>query len=71
MNVLARLPDPEHCRLCHGDSQVIDSKPHPGYRYRRHECLECGYRWSTYQIKIDPRRLSFKVTVTQPSTSQV
>ena len=61
-----QLPDPEKCKRCQSDSKVIDSRPFPGYRYRRHECLSCGFRWPTYQMVISPHRITFKVRVNLP-----
>ena len=53
-----RLPDPEDCRTCHCKGRVIDSRRRRGYRRRRHECPACGHRWSTYQTRLNPRRVS-------------
>ena len=42
----AEIPAAE-CRLCHGNSKVIDTASTPGPIRRRRECLSCGHRWTT------------------------
>lgn len=40
------------CPNCHEqDSKVVDSRPHDGGKSirRRRECLNCGYRFNTYE----------------------
>lgn len=36
---------------CGGDSKVTDSRPHKKSIRRRRECLKCGTRWSTLEVK--------------------
>jgi transcriptional regulator NrdR family protein len=47
------LHDPERCRVCEQRGKVIDSRVSPrGYRRRRHICLSCERRWTSYQSLI-------------------
>lgn len=41
------------CMRCHGDSRVIDTNDAPGSIRRRRQCLECGWRWTTYE-RVEP-----------------
>jgi hypothetical protein len=54
-----RDPDacPEHGRVY---SCVINTVKHRGYIYRRHRCLECDYRWNSYQTLIDPLHIRLR-----------
>lgn len=57
------LPDPEQCHQCAGDGRVVkghivNTEPRHGYRWRRHECPQCGYRWTSWQMVINPSRLT-------------
>ena len=39
-----------NCIRCNGDTKVIDSRDRAGnVKYRRRECLSCGYRYTTYE----------------------
>lgn len=39
------------CEKCDGDTKIIDSRCTDGnVTRRRHECLECGHRFSTVEI---------------------
>jgi len=43
------------CPKCNAESKVMDSRDRttpPAIR-RRRECLLCGHRWTTYEIKSD------------------
>ena len=33
------------------NSRIVDNREKDGYRYRRRECLRCGTRWNTIEIK--------------------
>lgn len=46
-------PDPERCGQCGMRGRVVESKPRIGFRWRRHKCLRCGSRWSSYQSLIN------------------
>lgn len=38
------------CRLCGGDTQVIDSRDAPGWSIRRRRrCVRCNERFTTYE----------------------
>lgn len=56
------LRDPDACPR-HGAvySRVINTVKHQGYTYRRHRCLECDYRWNSYQTLMDPQRIHVRV----------
>jgi hypothetical protein len=56
---MVRLRDPEKCRICRTRGKVTDSRPEQGYRRRRHRC-QCGEKWTSYQMLINPHRLSYK-----------
>ena len=55
-----KLPDPEKCRICKTRGRVCDSRARPAFRWRRHLCPKCGFRWSTYQTVLNPRRLTVR-----------
>lgn len=53
-----RLPCPETCKKCGGESEVQDTRlTKQGYRYRRRVCTGCGRRWNTYETLLNPRRI--------------
>jgi hypothetical protein len=52
------LPDPERCRECGAKGYLVDTRTRIGYRYRRHECPQCRLRWSSWQMVVNPRRLT-------------
>lgn len=33
------------------NSRIIDSREKDGYRFRRRECLRCGVRWNTVEVR--------------------
>lgn len=33
------------------NSRIIDSREKDGYRFRRRECLRCGDRWNTVEVR--------------------
>ena len=35
------------CPKCNGDTRVLNRQTYPDYTWRRRECKECGYRFST------------------------
>lgn len=46
-----------NCPKCNKDSlEVIDSRSNSIYNapaiYRRRKCLECGYRFTTYEVDV-------------------
>ena len=41
----------EHLR-----TQCLDSRPYREYRRRRYECLDCGERFSTIEVRMDNLR---------------
>ncbi|MEN1970099.1 hypothetical protein WMZ97_18765 [Lentibacillus sp. N15] len=38
------------CIFCKGKTKVIDVRKKDGRHYRRRECLECGERFTTYEV---------------------
>lgn len=46
------------CANCGGRSKIIRTKPvpedDPKWRWRRHECLDCQARWTTYESRSKP-----------------
>jgi transcriptional regulator NrdR family protein len=52
---------PESCPLCHGDSEVIDSRKRTTHRWRMRRCLRCLERWETFESRIDPDDLPQKM----------
>ena len=57
MGASFKLLDPEHCRVDGTRGTVIETRLATSWRYRRHECPTCGYRWTSYQMLVNPRRL--------------
>lgn len=43
-------PHPTKCE-CGGMTQVIDSRVYGETGRRRRKCLDCGQRWTTYEIR--------------------
>ena len=43
------------CRVCQwSDTQVVDSRPDKNDRvWRRRECLKCGHRFTTHEVRAD------------------
>lgn len=50
-----------HCR--HDKHEVKDSRPHEEWIRRRRACLECDFRWTTYESQI-PIGCGFKLDET-------
>lgn len=43
----------ERCPACRKmKSKIIDTRMENGYRKRRRECLCCGSRWSTIEVRM-------------------
>lgn len=38
---------------CGGDTKVFDSRPSGDNVWRRRECLKCGRRFATYELRAD------------------
>lgn len=38
---------------CGGDTKVIDSRVYGPTGRRRRECLRCGLRWTTYEVRAE------------------
>jgi len=38
------------CPQCKGKTKVTDSRPNPDGHRRRHDCLDCKYRFTTQEI---------------------
>jgi transcriptional regulator NrdR family protein len=55
--------DYEYCATCGGRGYVIDSRKHRRLRYRRrrHACA-CGSRWTSYQSRVNPRRVLERIS---------
>lgn len=45
-----------HCARCGAGTGVLDSRQVDDYVTRRRYCLECGERFTTYEIRLDMRR---------------
>jgi transcriptional regulator NrdR family protein len=42
------------CSSCGGQSlEVIESRQRKDWRRRRHSCVQCGHRWTTYEISAE------------------
>ena len=42
----------EQCPACgRSYSKIVDTRIRHGYRFRRRECLSCGARWSTVEVR--------------------
>lgn len=48
---------PETCDACGSDSLVIDSRPRLLSRCRIRKCRNCGARWETHEVRLDPEDL--------------
>lgn len=45
------------CEKCNGDSTVIDGdKSIYGPYRRRRKCLNCGFRWSTVELRVSDQQ---------------
>lgn len=53
--------EPEVCRHCGGDSQVIDSRPRAFSRWRVRRCRNCQASWETFESRIDPEDIPPKL----------
>lgn len=48
----------EKCPSCGKmDSKIIDTRMENGYRKRRRECLCCGARWSTVEVRVKEQNI--------------
>ena len=45
-----------NCPVCGGNTIVADSRPQPDTIKRRRKCVECNYRFSTFEIDEDQYR---------------
>ena len=46
----------ERCPACRKmDSKITDTRMENGYRKRKRECLCCGARWSTIEVRMKER----------------
>jgi len=43
-------------RCTHSNNEVVNSRKQVNGVYRRRECLDCGFRWSTREIPIKEYR---------------
>ena len=48
------------CPECGDGSKIIDSRQRPHFRRRRRECHGCEYRWTTYEVNVDPSSLLYR-----------
>lgn len=59
IGLVMQLRDPEACPhpLCPGDTRVISKRTRRllGFIWRRHACLTCGRRWTSYQSLAHPK----------------
>jgi len=54
------LRDPDVCRDGHRHTKVLSRRRRRGFFYRRHACLVCGHRWTSYQSLINPKRVHLR-----------
>lgn len=58
------LHSTEVCKVCGGDTKVVDSRIEEGIRIRRRECLCCRERYTTIEImQSDFEHLHVKASV--------
>jgi uncharacterized protein (DUF983 family) len=50
------LRDPDVCK-CGGPGRFVKRRRGKGFLSRRHECVRCGHRWTSYQSLINPKKL--------------
>ena len=59
IGLVVNLRDPEKCphALCNGETRVINKRHRArwGVIWRRHECLACARRWTSFQSLVHPR----------------
>ena len=52
------------CPVCGGKTQVYDSRtPYGDEVWRRRQCVDCGYKFTTVEHEIDVRPPEVKTTV--------
>ena len=51
---------PKLCARCRLPGHIVESRPKPGYVYRRYSC-ECGDRWSTVEIVVMDMDINFNL----------
>ena len=42
---------------CGGDSKVVDTRSKGGKVARRRECLRCGERWTSWEVRVTAENL--------------
>lgn len=48
----------ERCPACgKTNSKIIDTRMENGYRKRKRECLCCGARWSTVEVRVKEQNI--------------
>lgn len=81
MKVLSALiVDGVQCPRCNGESRVFNSRDVNGARWRRRRCVQCGHRYSTYEIhakeyerlkRIDVSQIDAAITVLRTIKTQL
>lgn len=61
------VADPEICRVCGGDSLVVNSRPRDNCRWRVRRCRVCRATWDTFESRIDPDDVRFRSRCSQGS----
>lgn len=41
------------CKSCKGKSKVVDTREVSGGVRRRRKCLQCGRRWSSWEVEVE------------------
>jgi transcriptional regulator NrdR family protein len=54
------LRSPDACILGHVHNKVTETRRRTGYIARRHRCLTCGRRWTSYESLIHPHHVVVK-----------
>lgn len=49
-----------NCDGCGAESAVVDSRKEPTYVRRRRKCLNCGARWTTYEVSEESYHASLR-----------
>lgn len=52
----ASVGSAHHCGACGGETGVSDSRKFDDYIIRRRYCVDCGERFSTYEMRLDVRQ---------------
>ncbi len=60
------------CPECnHNKQKVLEIRTRVGHNYRRRECLNCKYRFSTKEIIYDPESENYRVYKTKKTKKKI